>query len=337
MVAAIKENRLYGDNVELINRDSECAVYKIADETGDGIITSYPVFNGIDLVYYDMHMQSFGISSFQGDNILQINHCQEGRIEYEFNNGEYLYLAKGDLSVQKKCSGCKYSYFPLSHYHGISVMIDLEKSPKCLSCILDDVMVSPEKLCKKFCGNKFYTVMRENESIEHIFSELYSVPENIKKGYQKVKVLELMLFLRGTEVDNSNDKHIYFTKAQVTAAKQAKKYLIKHLDERITVADLANIVEVSQTTLKMCFKGVYGESIYAYMKNYKMQKAAALLKTTDESVLDIASAVGYNNGSKFASAFKSVMKATPNEYRKSAVQTEHYLSKQSRHNYYSAV
>ena len=34
-----------------------------------------------------------------------------------------------------------------------------------------------------------YSIMRENISIEHIFSELYSVPENIRKGYHKVKAV----------------------------------------------------------------------------------------------------------------------------------------------------
>ena len=50
-----------------------------------------------------------------------------------------------------------------------------------------------------------------------------------------------------------------------------------------------------------------------------MQKAASLLKNTDKSVLEIAGIVGYNNGSKFAGAFRRVMNKSPNEYRKSFV------------------
>lgn len=53
-------------------------------------------------------------------------------------------------------------------------------------------------VCKN-CSEKPYSIMRENISIEHIFSELYSVPENIRKGYHKVKVLELLLFLSGLD------------------------------------------------------------------------------------------------------------------------------------------
>lgn len=48
---------------------------------------------------------------------------------------------------------------------------------------------------EKFCANGGYFAARSSASVEHIFSELYSVPEEIRKGYFKVKVLELLLFL----------------------------------------------------------------------------------------------------------------------------------------------
>ena len=161
--------------------------------------------------------------------------------------------------------------------------------------------------------------MRENISIEHIFSELYSVPENIRKGYHKVKVLELLLFLSGLEYKGESEERRYFSRSQVTAAKEAKKYLLAHLDEHITITELADMLGISPTSLKICFKGVYGDTINGYITNYKMQKAASLLKNTDKSVLEIAGIVGYNNGSKFAGAFRRVMNKSPNEYRKSLV------------------
>lgn len=195
----------------------------------------------------------------------------------------------------------------------------MTRVPRCFSCILDDVFVSPEELEMKFCSEKPYSIMRENISIEHIFSELYSVPENIRKGYHKVKVLELLLFLSGLEYKGESEERRYFSRSQVTAAKEAKKYLLAHLDEHITITELADMLGISSTSLKICFKGVYGDTINGYITNCKMQKAASLLKNTDKSVLEIAGIVGYNNGSKFAGAFRRVMNKSPNEYRKSLV------------------
>lgn len=305
--------------IQTVEHGESFSIYRSQDSTGDCEVTVYPVFSGIELVYYDVHMQSCDINLAKGREMLIITHCQEGRIEFEYKNGEYLYLASGDLSIQKNTENIRHRYCPLSHYHGVSVAIDMNRVPRCFSCILDDVFVSPEELEMKFCSEKPYSIMRENISIEHIFSELYSVPENIRKGYHKVKVLELLLFLSGLEYKGESEERRYFSRSQVTAAKEAKKYLLAHLDEHITITELADMLGISPTSLKICFKGVYGDTINGYITNYKMQKAAALLKNTDKSVLEIAGIVGYNNGSKFAGAFRKVMNKSPNEYRKSLV------------------
>lgn len=305
--------------IQTVEHCESFSIYRSQDSTGDCEVTVYPVFSGIELVYYDVHMQSCDINLAKGREMLIITHCQEGRIEFEYKNGEYLYLASGDLSIQKNTENIRHRYCPLSHYHGVSVAIDMNRVPRCFSCILDDVFVSPEELEMKFCSEKPYSIMRENISIEHIFSELYSVPENIRKGYHKVKVLELLLFLSGLEYKGESEARRYFSRSQVTAAKEAKKYLLAHLDEHITITELADMLGISSTSLKICFKGVYGDTINGYITNCKMQKAASLLKNTDKSVLEIAGIVGYNNGSKFAGAFRRVMNKSPNEYRKSLV------------------
>ncbi|WP_295197865.1 AraC family transcriptional regulator [Ruminococcus sp.] len=305
--------------IQTVEHGESFSIYRSQDSTGDCEVTVYPVFSGIELVYYDVHMQSCDIDLAKGREMLIITHCQEGRIEFEYKNGEYLYLASGDLSIQKNTENIRHRYCPLSHYHGVSVAIDMNRVPRCFSCILDDVFVSPEELEMKFCSEKPYSIMRENISIEHIFSELYSVPENIRKGYHKVKVLELLLFLSGLEYKGESEERRYFSRSQVTAAKEAKKYLLAHLDEHITITELADMLGISSTSLKICFKGVYGDTINGYITNCKMQKAASLLKSTDKSVLEIAGIVGYNNGSKFAGAFRRVMNKSPNEYRKSLV------------------
>ena len=305
--------------IQTVEHGESFSIYRSQDSTGDCEVTVYPVFSGIELVYYDVHMQSCDINLAKGREMLIITHCQEGRIEFEYKNGEYLYLAAGDLSIQKNTENIRHRYCPLSHYHGVSIAIDMNRVPRCFSCILDDVFVSPEELEMKFCSEKPYAIMRENISIEHIFSELYSVPENIRKGYHKVKVLELLLFLSGLEYKGESEERRYFSRSQVTAAKEAKEYLLAHLDEHITITELADMLGISPTSLKICFKGVYGDTINGYITNCKMQKAASLLKNTDKSVLEIAGIVGYNNGSKFAGAFRRVMNKSPNEYRKSLV------------------
>lgn len=280
------------------------------------ILVSYQVFPGIQLIYKEAHIQSYTWDEHikWSDNVFEITHCNEGRIEYSVND-EFCYLTSGDLTVTRLSDVSRTSYFPLCHYHGISVRIDADRAPKCLSCILEDVMVQPNALIKKFCENRNGFVARSNSSVEHIFSELYSIPKEIQKGYFKVKVLELLLFLSVFEPEQNELKERTYSRAQVTLAKSVAEYLMEHKDIRITLEELSQRFHVSGTQIKNSFKGVYGVSYYSYIRAQKMQSAAFMLEKTEKSILEIAGAHGYDNGSKFASAFRSIMGMSPNEYR----------------------
>lgn len=52
-------------------------------------------------------------------------------------------------------------------------------------------------------------VMRSKPSFEHIFSELYTIPDPMKRGYMKIKVLELLLYLNGIDLDSERSERKY--------------------------------------------------------------------------------------------------------------------------------
>ena len=73
------------------------------------------------------------------------------------------------------------------------------------------------------------------------------------------------------------------------------------------------------TSMKKAFTIIYGKSIYAYMKEYRVNVAALLLQDSSKSILEIANDLGYQNPSKFSAAFKSLRGLTPRDYRKTLV------------------
>ena len=97
--------------------------------------------------------------------------------------------------------------------------------------------------------------------------------------------------------------------------------LLAHPEERITIEELAHRYLMNPTTLKDVFKAVYGESIASHMKEHRMGRAAQLLRETDESVAEIARAVGYESQSRFTEAFREVYGEVPTEYRKRRCRT----------------
>lgn len=104
-------------------------------------------------------------------------------------------------------------------------------------------------------------------------------------------------------------------------AEAVHQYLLDNIDRRVTIAELSERFEVSQTQLKVSFRNTYGKSVYSYARRAKMEAAAQLLQDSDISVLEIAGQVGYENASKFAQAFGDVMGMTPTKYRKKHKQT----------------
>ena len=103
--------------------------------------------------------------------------------------------------------------------------------------------------------------------------------------------------------------------AQVHLAEEISAYLSAHMDRHTTIKELGEIFHVSPTRVKTCIKNVYGMSVYAFARNRKMHAAARLLRHSDATVLEIAGYFGYDNGSKFAKAFRDVIGMTPAEYR----------------------
>ena len=150
----------------------------------------------------------------------------------------------------------------------ITVSIDPARAPDCLSCFLEDVEVRPSALIEKFCADSACFVTRSSQGVAHIFAELYSVPEAIRKGYFKVKILELLLFLSAFPVQAAQPQHSY-PQSQVQLAEQIGAYLLENTERRLTVAELSQRFGASATLINSSFRGVYGMSPAAFLRAQK--------------------------------------------------------------------
>ena len=297
MATAKQKETLADTQATVLHQNTEHTVYHLDDADGEVVQTVYPVFPGIEIAYHDVHATFCAMQRTHASGCLEIHHCREGRIAYPYG-GACFFLAPGDLAVVQRTQAAAPARFPTGHYHGITVSIDPARAPDCLSCFLEDVEVRPSALIEKFCADAACFVTRSSQGVAHIFSELYSVPEGIRKGYFKVKILELLLFLSAFPMQAAQPQHSY-PQSQVQLAEQVGAYLLENTERRLTVAELAQR---------------FGASA-AFLRAQKMHGAARLLRQTDRTVLDIAGQFGYDNGSKFAKAFRDVIGVSPNAYR----------------------
>lgn len=310
----------YGQNVQSLIETEDCKVMRLSDDSGEGMMTLYHVFPGVFLMYNDFHMKEC-ISEFQSDmDLLCIDHCREGRIEQEVGQNAFGYLEAGDLRVDRRLHHSGRVEFPLCHYHGISICFQMEVAAKEIPAYMKDFTVDLYELQKKYCNDCIPYVIPGEPAIEHIFSEIYNVPVKIKRDYFRIKVLELLLYLDALELSGYTKERPYFYKGQVEKIKAIRAVLTQDLTKTYTLEELSNQFDIALTPMKNCFKAVYGSPIFTYMRNYRMNYAASLLKM-DKSlkVAEVAGLVGYDSPSKFSSAFHQVMGKTPLEYRKSII------------------
>lgn len=308
-----------GKNVSLVCRDETCAVYKLRDETGEGMMTCYGVFPGVNLLYHDFHMDHCMSYFRPGVEMFCIDHCREGRLEWEMDDGGCFYMEAGDLQLNSRDHHMRMFHFPLRHYHGITVSFCVEEAASVIPGLLEGFSADVNGLREKFCSKARPFLLRAGTGIEHIFSELYSVPESIRASFFKIKALELLLFLSTLDVPADGGERPYFHKTQVEKVKAVMAMITAEPQKRYTLEELSARFEFPATSLKKCFKGVYGASIYSYTKEYRMNAAAVQLRRTGDSITSVAQQMGYDNASKFSAAFKSVIGMTPSEYRKSVV------------------
>lgn len=293
-----------------------CSVYQFCNETGEGTITIYEVFPGVALAYNDFHMRYFDSTFQPGRDVFCIDHCREGRLEYAARDGAYAYVEAGDLKLDRRLTHTGRFEMPLSHYHGAMVSVDMETACQSLPMEIRDFPVDLRVLQRKFCKDKYPMVIHNACSIEHIFGELYAVPEKIKRPYFKIKILELLLYLEALSLPENGEEKPYFYKSQVEKVKAIQRFLTAHMAENFTQEELAARFDISMTSMKLCFKSIYGTTIGGYLLQYRMNQAAVLLQTARMcTVAEIAGQVGYDSPSKFAMAFRKLMGMSPTEYR----------------------
>ena len=108
----------------------------------------------------------------------------------------------------------------------------------------------------------------------------------------------------------------YYDKTQMEKIRAIHEQITSNLQERVTIEELSKQYDMPATSMKKCFREIYGDSIYSYQKRYRMNVAANLLMEDSKvEIQEIALKMGYENPGKFSSAFKSVMGVTPAKYR----------------------
>lgn len=96
---------------------------------------------------------------------------------------------------------------------------------------------------------------------------------------------------------------------------QAIDYINAHLSQEIKLADLAQVVDISQFYFARLFKQSMGIAPYQYVIQRRIEQAKQLLKQSDLSISDISLRCGFAHQSHLSRHFRQLLGITPNAYR----------------------
>ncbi|MEM6265764.1 MAG: AraC family transcriptional regulator [Bacteroidota bacterium] len=157
-----------------------------------------------------------------------------------------------------------------------------------------------------------------------ITSEMYFLIQSIisctrkgkfKKMLIEAKVIELLLLQLEQISAGGTDQFYSIKRADVDKIHSVKDIILNSLNEQITLMDLAKEVGTNEFTLKKGFKEIFGQTVFGFWREAKMEEAKNLLLTGEFNIAEVSDAIGYKNPQHFSTAFKRKYGLSPREFR----------------------
>lgn len=102
----------------------------------------------------------------------------------------------------------------------------------------------------------------------------------------------------------------------LTQIQKGIDFIETHLEEDISLSQVADAANISQWHFQRIFKALSNETLKAYIRARRLANARDRLVDSDTRIIDIALASGYDTQESFSRAFKKMFELSPNEYRK---------------------
>ena len=164
---------------------------------------------------------------------------------------------------------------------------------------------------------KYYAEENISPSMAIVLNQLFHfhLSPSIKNLYYKGKGYELLsLYFNRSEDPNVEQCPFLVDEENVLKIKRAKEIVISNMAEPPGLQELADQVGLNLKKLKLGFKQIYGDSVYSFLFDYKLEYARKLLDSGSYNVNEVGLKIGYSTASHFIAAFKKKFGTTPKKY-----------------------
>ena len=246
---------------------------------------------------------------------IQLHFVLKGGLRFSFNENTYFLEAIEDQTL-----------LLFNSQQTLPISAELEKDTQWLCLVLSidglHALFSEHAKIIPFLNTetqetKFYSQGELSPAMAIVVSQLMEnrLHTALKNIYNKGKVYELIsLYFNKTE-DTDLEQCPYLADDQnIRKIRQAKEIIVAEMNEPPTLEHLAKTIDLPLKRLKEGFKQLYGDSVYGFLFQYKMEFARKLLLSNKYSVGEIGLRVGYSTPSHFIAAFKKKYGTTPKKY-----------------------
>ena len=246
---------------------------------------------------------------------IQLHFVLKGGLRFSFNENTYFLEAKEDQTL-----------LLFNSQKALPISAELEKDTQWLCLVLSidglHALFSEHAKIIPFLNTetqetKFYSQGELSPAMAIVVSQLIEnrMHTALKNIYNKGKVYELIsLYFNKTE-DTDLEQCPYLADDQnIRKIRQAKEIIVAEMNEPPTLEHLAKTIDLPLKRLKEGFKQLYGDSVYGFLFQHKMEFARKLLLSNKYSVGEIGLRVGYSTPSHFIAAFKKKYGTTPKKY-----------------------
>lgn len=147
-----------------------------------------------------------------------------------------------------------------------------------------------------------------------------------KPGYQfSARGLMLSLYIEIYRIQSQEEENTggggFIGSASPLSIAPALDYIEKNYMKQFSVEFLANLCHWSPTHFRRIFNSIMRISPLNYINNTRIQKSCSLLCSTEDSILSISEAVGFQSVSSYNRCFYRMMQQSPREYRRQMLQS----------------
>lgn len=307
-----------------VKETDECTIYDIKIPSKYNILLEHHhILPGMSIIIsYSNLMQRYTSEDVilyypKPEDMLIITYLIEGEGQVAVDKDKFIPLKGGDIHIHLNPHNKNYySYFgenKIAH-----ILINLDKIRKYEKTYTDEYITIIKEIFKKSKKEQIIVIKSEH-NLQKILEEMksFQTPNiTLRRVFQQIKIIEIVIYLYELKFISHQETYKTYTDAQIRVVRKIKNHLSRDIASYKSLESLALSYGINLTTLKNCFKDMYGKPLYSWYREYKFQRATDLIKNTDYPISKIANMIGYKSSSKFTKAFKKEIGVLPSSYRK---------------------